>query len=76
MFELMIKTVPDGRYDHAPFALGHPDLSWQNVLFDDTMGEVSALIDWDGLAALPRQLGALAYPVWLWWDWNPHAYMN
>ncbi|OCH92381.1 hypothetical protein OBBRIDRAFT_802655 [Obba rivulosa] len=55
---------PERQYDSAPFALGHPDFDSQNVLVDDT-GEVTGLIDWDGVAMVPVQLGALACPAWL-----------
>ncbi|KZV82776.1 hypothetical protein EXIGLDRAFT_729287, partial [Exidia glandulosa HHB12029] len=74
MVELFIGTLPDPRYDSAPFTLGHPDLVSQNVFMDDDTGEVSALIDWDGVAVVPRQLGALRYPSWLTVDWDPVAY--
>ncbi|KZV83170.1 hypothetical protein EXIGLDRAFT_324047 [Exidia glandulosa HHB12029] len=76
MVELFIGTLPDPRFDSAPFTLEHPDLDSQNVFIDDDTGEISALIDWDGVAVLPRQLGALRYPAWLTLDWNPLSYME
>ncbi|KAI0048701.1 kinase-like protein [Auriscalpium vulgare] len=70
---IFLNSLLERQYDRAPFILGHPDLVAENVFVDET-GEVSAIIDWDGVAVLPRQLGALAYPAWLTIDWNPLFY--
>ncbi|KZV87206.1 hypothetical protein EXIGLDRAFT_697764 [Exidia glandulosa HHB12029] len=63
MLELFHDTLADPHYDTALFTLKHPDLNSQNVFVDDETGEISALVDWDGVAVLPRQLGALGCPA-------------
>ncbi|OSC99021.1 hypothetical protein PYCCODRAFT_879071 [Trametes coccinea BRFM310] len=74
LLQLPLSALPSRTYDRAPFTLGHPDFDAQNVLFDARTGAVRALVDWDGLAAVPRELGALTYPMWLTVDWDPFAY--
>ncbi|KZV94180.1 kinase-like protein [Exidia glandulosa HHB12029] len=71
---LFAATLLEPRYDAVPFTLCHPDLDCWNVFVDESTGDVTALIDWDGLAAVPQQLGALTYPAWLTRDWNPSGY--
>ena len=41
----------------------------QNVLVNEE-GNVTALVDWEGVVTVPRQLG-LSFPMWLTRDWNP-----
>ncbi|KZV80648.1 hypothetical protein EXIGLDRAFT_780691 [Exidia glandulosa HHB12029] len=74
LMEFFTSTLLDPRYNDGPFTLCHPDFDCQNVLIDNTTGEVTAIIDWDGSCALPRQLGALSYPSWLIVDRNPWVY--
>ncbi|KAI0328556.1 hypothetical protein GY45DRAFT_992580 [Cubamyces sp. BRFM 1775] len=71
---LLISALPPRSYDTAPFTLCHPDFDSQNVFISPSSGEVTALVDWDGVAAAPRQLGALTLPMWLTVDWDPFAY--
>ena len=55
------------------FVLAHPDFSFQNVLVSDE-GALQGLIDWNGVAAVPRCIGCEAYPRWLTRDSNPSTY--
>ncbi|KAK1769115.1 hypothetical protein QBC33DRAFT_532301 [Phialemonium atrogriseum] len=55
-----------------PFVLAHPDFDIQNVIVSEE-GELG-LIDWDGVAAVPRSLGNERYPGWLTRDWDPAMY--
>ncbi|KAI0665133.1 hypothetical protein C8Q70DRAFT_33410 [Cubamyces menziesii] len=72
---LLISALPARAYDRAPFTLCHPDFDAQNVFLDPASGgAVCALVDWDGVAAAPRQLGALTLPMWLTVDWDPFAW--
>ncbi|TFK88261.1 hypothetical protein K466DRAFT_662430 [Polyporus arcularius HHB13444] len=73
ILRMLLATLPDDRFDGPPFHFGPPDFDSQNVLVDDA-GEVSGLIDWDGLCVLPREVAALTYPSWLTVDWDPAAY--
>lgn len=56
------------------FVLSHPDLNFQNVLVSDEDGRLCGLIDWDGIAAVPRCIGNERYPSWLTRDWEPDTY--
>ncbi|KAK7420702.1 hypothetical protein QQZ08_010283 [Neonectria magnoliae] len=56
-----------------PFVLTHPDFDIQNVLVSDD-GQVQGIIDWDGVAAVPRAIGNESYPSWLTRDWDPMMY--
>ena len=62
-------------YDHSSggtsFVLTHPDLDYQNVLVSDD-GTLQGIIDWDGVATVPRCFGQ--YPLWLMADWDPWSY--
>lgn len=73
MLRLFIGSLPDMRYDSAPFTLSLPDFDSQNIIVDDS-GDVAAFVDWDWVSTQPRQLGALTYPAWLTIDWDPFAY--
>lgn len=56
---------------HEPnFVLMQSDFNPQNILVDDR-GNVSGLIDWDCLEAIPRQIGWCSIPHWLKRDWTP-----
>ncbi|KAI5861260.1 hypothetical protein GGS23DRAFT_160201 [Durotheca rogersii] len=57
----------------APFVLAHPDFDIQNFIVSHD-GELQAIIDWDGVAAMPRTLGNEGYPGWLTRDWDPVMY--
>ena len=58
----------DGR-----FVLTHPDLDVQNILVAED-GTLTGLIDWDGVAIVPREVGCAQYPLWLMRDWVPLQY--
>lgn len=57
----------------TPFGLAHPDYDIQNVLVTED-GTVCGLIDWDGVAAVPRSFGSESFPRWLTHDWDPFFY--
>ena len=60
--------------DTAPtFSLGHPDFNYQNIFISDE-GEITGIIDWDGIHTLPRALGLARYPSWITRDWDPAKY--
>lgn len=56
-----------------PFVLAHPDFDIQNFIVSEE-GELRGVIDWDGVAAVPRSLGNESYPGWLTRDWDPAMY--
>ena len=71
---LFIEWAFAGSRDHdRRFVLTHPDLDAQNVLVAED-GTLTGLIDWDGVAAVPRQVGCAQYPLWLMRDWVPLRY--
>lgn len=63
----------DSRNRDRRFVLAHPDLDVQNILVADD-GTLTGLIDWDGVAAVPREVGCAQYPLWLMRDWVPLRY--
>lgn len=61
--------------DHGRgFVLTHPDLDVQNILVAED-GSLRGLIDWDGVASVPREVGCAQYPLWLMRDWVPYYYL-
>ncbi|TVY14805.1 Altered inheritance of mitochondria protein 9 [Lachnellula arida] len=60
-------------YVEPDFVLSHPDFDIQNVLVTPE-GNLRALIDWDGVATVPRCVGNERYPAWLTRDWDPAKY--
>ena len=63
----------DAQNHNRQFVLSHPDLDVQNILVADD-GTITGLIDWDGVAAVPREVGCAQYPLWLMRDWVPSRY--
>ncbi len=61
---------PDGM---EPFVLAHPDFDIQNFIVSED-GELRGVIDWDGIAAMPRTLGNERYSGWLTRHWDPAMY--
>ena len=51
-------------FGDGEFTLRHPDFNAQNILVSRD-GELCGLIDWDGIAAVPRSVGYECYPSWL-----------
>ena len=71
---LFIEWALANDQDHdRRFVLTHPDLDVQNILVADD-GTITGLIDWDGVAAVPREVGCAQYPLWLMRDWVPSRY--
>jgi len=57
--------------EEPQFVLTHPDYALQNILVSED-GTLRGIIDWDGVAAIPRCMGQ--YPLWLMRDWDPASY--
>ncbi|KAK7428332.1 hypothetical protein QQZ08_005229 [Neonectria magnoliae] len=72
LLELLISCIPASP-DTKPFVLAHPDYDIQNFIVSDT-GELQGIIDWDGVAVVPRSIGSERYPGWLTRDWDPAMY--
>ena len=74
LLKLFISWVPFEKNAKDPgFVLKHPDLDTQNILVSEE-GHLCGIIDWDGVAAVPRYIGCEQYPLWLIRDWNPFLY--
>lgn len=68
-----IDSIPKALDTPQSFALGHPDFNYQNILTDNE-GEITGIIDWDGVGTCPRVLGFACYPSWITRDWDPARY--
>ncbi|KAM0417184.1 hypothetical protein ACHAPT_012821 [Fusarium lateritium] len=72
LLKLLISCIPSPS-DTKPFVLAHPDYDIQNFLVSEE-GGLQGIIDWDGIAAVPRSVGSERYPGWLTRDWDPAMY--
>ena len=70
LLRLFAGSLPDETLDGPSFVLSMPDFDYQNV-FVDNDGNVTGLIDWDGMIVGPRQGGYAKYPSWITRDWDP-----
>ena len=68
----LLRCVPENAEEKDEFDLAHPDLDLQNIIVSDD-GTVQAIIDWDGVAAVPMSIGSRKYPLWLTQDWQFYA---
>ncbi|KAJ6486754.1 kinase-like domain-containing protein [Mycena sanguinolenta] len=73
LLRLFAGALPDHALDGPPFVLSMPDFNYQNV-FVGNNGQVTGLIDWDGIMVGPRQGGYARYPSWITRDWDPLLY--
>ena len=64
---LAVADIPETEED---FVLAHNDYDIQNLLVDYE-GNLTGIFDWDGVAAVPRQIGWSMLPFWLQRDWSP-----
>ena len=73
LLRLAIESIPSRLDAGGSFVLGHPDFNYQNIFVDDN-GNVTGIIDWDGVQTRPRALGFACYPSWITRDWDPVMY--
>ncbi|KAF7595040.1 hypothetical protein BBP40_007443 [Aspergillus hancockii] len=73
LLRMLIGWIPQPSDGREPFVLAHPDLNMQNILVSED-GTLQAVIDWDGVSAVPRSIGNERYPSWLTRDWDPGRY--
>jgi hypothetical protein len=71
LLRLFLSWIPE--LQDPKFVLTHPDFDIQNILVAED-GSLQGLIDWDGVAAVPRLVGNERYPSWLTRDWDPAMY--
>ncbi|PFH46515.1 hypothetical protein AMATHDRAFT_154639 [Amanita thiersii Skay4041] len=71
LLELMIDIIPSP--DEERFLLVHADYDVQNFLVNSE-GELTGVIDWDGVVTHPTCIGSLRYPGWITRDWDPLVY--
>ncbi|KAI1768013.1 hypothetical protein GGR53DRAFT_518061 [Hypoxylon sp. FL1150] len=72
LLHLLINEIEEPTSD-KPFVLTHPDFDIHNFIVADD-GQLLSIIDWNGVATVPRSVGNLRYPSWLTRDWNPAMY--
>lgn len=66
---LFLDWIPNFRGCGDKFVLTHPDLDIANVIVSED-GHLQGIIDWVGIAAVPRSIGNESYPTWLTRDWD------
>ncbi|KAF2428065.1 hypothetical protein EJ08DRAFT_615439 [Tothia fuscella] len=73
ILELCFSCLPassDGSTTGAEsFGICHPDLAFQNIFCDDE-GNITGIIDWDGVYVGPLYMGCYSFPLWLREDWQ------
>ncbi|KAF2638259.1 hypothetical protein P280DRAFT_529090 [Massarina eburnea CBS 473.64] len=62
--QLYLDSSGYGEVTPEAFVYRHNDLDMQNILVDDD-GNVTGIIDWDGLMVVPRCLGPTSLPLFL-----------
>ncbi|KAI9792501.1 MAG: hypothetical protein M1833_001080 [Piccolia ochrophora] len=73
LLRMLLGWIQQPRDGENSFVLAHPDLDIQNIIVSEE-GELRALIDWDGVAAVTFSPGNQRYPSWLSWGWDPAMY--
>jgi len=73
LLEAAIQSIPAFLDRPSDFALGHPDFNCQNVLVNDD-GDITGIIDWDGVRTSPRPLAFARYTSWNTRNWDPVEY--
>ena len=73
MLRMMIEWAYEKETRGPRFVLSHPDFDIQNILVAED-GTLRGLIDWDGVAAVPREVGCAQFPIWLMNDWIETQY--
>jgi len=73
LIRLFLDWIPRSKDGRKEFVLTHPDFDIQNIIVSED-GGLQGLIDWDGVAVVPRSLGNERYPGWLTRDWDPAMY--
>jgi len=70
-----IESIPDHLTldDGDSFVVAHPNPDAPNILVDDD-GNITGVIDWDGVQTMPRGYGFSCYPSWITRDWDPIMY--
>lgn len=75
--DVLLRTFIEWGYEgggRGPrFVLTHPDFDIQNILVAED-GTLRGLIDWDGVAAVPREVGCASFPLWLMHDYIETQY--
>lgn len=74
---ILLRTFISWAYERdthgSRFVLSHPDFDMQNILVAQD-GTLRGLIDFYGVAAVPREVGVAQYPMWLMNDWIESQY--
>ena len=66
-------SVTARKTEEKPFVLAHADLDYQNILVNND-GSLAGIIDWDGVAAVPRHIGCQSFPKFITQDYDPANY--
>jgi hypothetical protein len=74
LYSLIFKSPPFnsskwGNDEEETFPLMHTDINLQNI-FTDSEGNITGIIDWDGVRTSPRCSGPASVPIFLRIDWT------
>ncbi|KAK9428614.1 hypothetical protein V1505DRAFT_357644 [Lipomyces doorenjongii] len=77
ILDMMISCLPlstkSVSTNQESFVLSLPDFDSQNIMIDER-GNLTGIIDWDNVQAVPRFIGYLSFPGWITRDWDPIVY--
>jgi len=73
ILRLAIDSIPESLTNDGAFVLAHPDFDSPNILIDND-GQITGVLDWDGVHTMPRSYGFSCYPSWITRDWDPIMY--
>ncbi|KAK9243771.1 hypothetical protein V1506DRAFT_523382 [Lipomyces tetrasporus] len=77
ILDMMISCLPLSTKgvstNQESFVLSLPDFDSQNIIIDER-GNITGIIDWDNVQAVPRFLGYFSFPGWITRDWDPIVY--
>jgi hypothetical protein len=71
VIELIVESIPSEIYSDGDITLSHSGFNSQNI-FVGNYGEITGIIDWDGVQTSYRSLAFAQFPLFIFRDWDPH----
>lgn len=73
ILRLAVESIPEHLISQQKYYPSPPDMDSQNIFIDDD-GNITGIIDWDGVATQCPIGGFARYPSWITRDWDPMMY--